>query len=67
VYSGVLQAYLGGRNGRFPVEVTVPVLRIRRRNTRTVAKLARALAALERDPGSFRPAPRRAAKLSFGR
>jgi hypothetical protein len=39
----------------------------RRRNARKVAKLARALASLDEQARSIRPAPRQAAKLSLGR
>jgi hypothetical protein len=43
------------------------MLWIRRREARKVAKLARALAALDRQAATVRPAPRRAtAKLSVG-
>ncbi|MHB8468569.1 MAG: hypothetical protein ACYDCH_02265 [Gaiellaceae bacterium] len=38
----------------------------RRRRARTVAKLARALAALDAEAARTRPAPRRSAKLSLG-
>jgi hypothetical protein len=42
------------------------MLRIRRRESRKVAKLARALATLDRQAEIVRPAPRRLAKLSLG-
>jgi hypothetical protein len=41
------------------------MLRIRRRNARKVAKLARALAALDEHAQLVRPAPRRGAKVSL--
>jgi hypothetical protein len=44
------------------------MFRRRRRDARTIARLARALAALEEHAAAVRPAPRRtAAKVSFGR
>jgi hypothetical protein len=48
--------------------VTAFVLRIRRRlqDSRKVAKLARALAALDAQAGTVRPAQRRIARVSFG-
>jgi hypothetical protein len=47
--------------------MTPSMLRIRRREARKVAKLARALASLERQAATVRPQPRRAAvKLSLG-
>jgi hypothetical protein len=48
--------------------VTVPVLKIRhrRQDSRKVAKLARALALLDAQAGTVRPAPRRAARISLG-
>jgi hypothetical protein len=45
--------------------VTVSVASIRRKNARKVAKLARVLAALDRDAGAVRPAPKRTGKLSL--
>jgi hypothetical protein len=57
---------LPGRNVRFPVELTVLVLRIHRKEARKVAKLARAFAALDRDAGTIRPSPRRATRASLG-
>jgi hypothetical protein len=48
------------------VEVTISVLRIRRKDARKVAKLARAFEALDRDAGTVRPAPKRAGRTSFG-
>jgi hypothetical protein len=41
------------------------VFTTRRRNARKVAKLARAFAALDRQAGLSRPAPKRAAKVSL--
>jgi hypothetical protein len=48
--------------------VTLPMLKIRHRQTdsRKVVKLARALALLDPQPASARPAPRRAARISLG-
>jgi hypothetical protein len=48
--------------------LTTFVLRIRRRrqDSRTVAKLARALASLEAEAASVRPTLRRTARVSFG-
>jgi hypothetical protein len=48
--------------------VTLPVLKIRhrRKDSRKVAKLARALALLDPQTGAARPAPRRAARISLG-
>jgi hypothetical protein len=42
------------------------MLRLRRRNSRKIAKLARALVALEEQAAATRPAPKRAARLSLG-
>jgi hypothetical protein len=42
------------------------MLRIRRKEARKVAKLARALATLDRQAGTARPQARRSAKLSLG-
>jgi hypothetical protein len=42
------------------------VLSLRRKNARKVAKLARALASLDQQARTVRPARRRAAKLSLG-
>jgi hypothetical protein len=39
----------------------------RRKNARKIAKLARALASLDEQARSSRPAPRHATKLSLGR
>jgi hypothetical protein len=39
------------------------VPKLDRKNARKVAKLVRALTALERDAGAFSPPPRRTAKL----
>jgi hypothetical protein len=41
------------------------MLRLRRRNSRKVAKLARALAALDEQAAAVRPAPKRVARLSL--
>jgi hypothetical protein len=48
--------------------VTVSVLKIRhrRKDSRKVEKLARALALLDLPAGAGRPAPRRAARISLG-
>jgi len=46
--------------------VSVSVLKLRRKNARKVAKLARALASLDEQARTVRPAPKRAAKASFG-
>jgi len=48
VYSRVFHAHLQGRNGRYPVEVTRFMLRLRRRDARKVEKLAAVLATLAR-------------------
>ena len=42
------------------------MVKIRRKEARKVAKLARALAALDRQAATVRPEPRRLAKLSLG-
>jgi hypothetical protein len=42
------------------------MVRLRRRNSRKVAKLARALAALEEQAAATRPTPKRVARLSLG-
>jgi hypothetical protein len=42
------------------------MLRLRRRDARTVAKLAKALAALDAQARAGRPAPRRALKITLG-
>jgi len=47
--------------------VSIPVLKIRRKNARKVAKLARVLAALDEQARTTRPAPRRCATVSFSR
>jgi hypothetical protein len=39
---------------------------MRRKNARKIAKLARALASLDDEARSVRPAPKRTAKLSLG-
>jgi len=41
------------------------VVKIRRRNARKVAKLARALAVLDEQARTVRPAPKRVTKLSL--
>ena len=46
--------------------MSVSVLKIRRKNARKVAKLARALASLDEQARTVRPAPKRATKVSFG-
>jgi hypothetical protein len=48
--------------------VTALVLKIRhsRKESRKVAKLARALAILDAQAGTVRPAPRRGARVSLG-
>ena len=46
--------------------MSVSVLKIRRKNARKVAKLARALASLDEQARNVRPAPKRATKVSFG-
>jgi len=66
VYSRGLKAYPARRNGRFPVELTGLMHRLRRRNARKVAKLARALASLDAHAREARPAPRRIARVSLG-
>jgi hypothetical protein len=48
VYSRLFRAHPQGRNGRYPVEVTRFMLRLRRRDARKVEKLAAVLAALAR-------------------
>ena len=64
VYSRPPTAYPRGRNGRFQVEMTPSVLGFRRREARKIAKLARALAALDEQARSRPPgAQRHAAKL----
>jgi hypothetical protein len=45
--------------------VTTLVSRLRRRNARKIAKLARALAALDAQARASRPAPRRTARVTF--
>jgi hypothetical protein len=67
VYSGHFRAYPGGRKGRSEIEMTASMLRIRRKEARKVAKLARAFASLDEHAAAVRPAPRRTARLSFGR
>jgi hypothetical protein len=41
------------------------MLRLRRRNSRKVAKLARALAALDEQAAAVRPTPKRVARLTL--
>jgi hypothetical protein len=41
------------------------MLRLRRKNARKVAKLARALASLDAQARTVRPAPKRVARISF--
>jgi hypothetical protein len=65
VYSGDTRADLCGRNGRSQVELSVPVLKIRRKNARKVAKLARALTLLDEQARTVRPAPKRVTKVSL--
>jgi hypothetical protein len=43
------------------------VLKIRRKNARKVAKLARVLASLDEQARTTRPAPRRCATISFAK
>jgi hypothetical protein len=45
--------------------MSVSVLKIRRKEARKVAKLARALASLDEQARTVRPAPRRATKVSL--
>jgi hypothetical protein len=45
--------------------MSASVLKIRRKEARKVAKLARALASLDEQARVVRPAPRRATKASF--
>jgi hypothetical protein len=45
--------------------MSLPVFKIRRKNARKVAKLARALASLDEQARTVRPAPRRVAKISL--
>jgi hypothetical protein len=47
--------------------MSIPVLRIRRKNARKVAKLARVLASLDEQARTTRPAPRRCATVSISR
>jgi hypothetical protein len=42
------------------------MLRLRRRDARTVAKLAKAFAALDAQAHATRPAPRRTLKITLG-
>jgi hypothetical protein len=42
------------------------MLRLRRRESRKVAKLARVLASLDAQAATVRPAPRRVARVSLG-
>jgi hypothetical protein len=46
--------------------MTLPMLGIRRKEARTVARLARALAALDDDARRVRPAAKRVIRLSVG-
>jgi hypothetical protein len=43
------------------------MLKLRRKNARKIAKLARALASLDEQASIVRPTPRRVTKLSLGR
>jgi hypothetical protein len=45
--------------------MSVSVLKIRRKEARKVAKLARALASLDEQARIARPAPKRAGRISF--
>jgi hypothetical protein len=45
--------------------MSVSVLNLRRKNARKVAKLARALASLDEQARTVRPAPKRVTKVSF--
>jgi hypothetical protein len=45
--------------------MSVSVVKIGRKNARKVAKLARALASLDEQARTVRPAPKRATKVSF--
>jgi hypothetical protein len=65
VYSGDPFADLRGRDLRGPVELSLSVLRTRRKNARKIAKLARVLASLDEQARTVRPAPRRATKVSL--
>jgi hypothetical protein len=47
--------------------VSIPVLKIRRKNARKVAKLARVLASLDEQARTTRPAARRSVTVSFSR
>jgi hypothetical protein len=47
--------------------MSTSVLKLRRKNARKIAKLARALASLDEQARLVRPAPRRVTKLSLGR
>jgi hypothetical protein len=66
VYSGDPFADLRGRDLRGPVELSLSVLRSRRKNARKIAKLARVLASLDEQARTVRPAPKRASRASFG-
>jgi hypothetical protein len=46
--------------------MSTSVLNLRRKNARKIAKLARALASLDAQARTVRPAPRRVTKLSLG-
>jgi hypothetical protein len=63
VYSGPSEGDLRGRNAARAVEGTTLVIGLRRRNTRKVVKLARALAMLDDHTRAPRPPVRRTAKL----
>jgi hypothetical protein len=47
--------------------VSIPVPKIRRKNARKIAKLARVLASLDEQARTTRPAPRRAATVSVAK
>jgi hypothetical protein len=47
--------------------MSISVLKLRRKNARKIAKLARALASLDEQARIVGPAPRRVTKLSLGR
>jgi hypothetical protein len=46
--------------------MSTSVLKLRRKNARKIAKLARALATLDEQARSVRPTPKRVAKVSLG-
>jgi hypothetical protein len=66
VYSRLLRSDSPGRRERREVEITVPVLGFHRSDARKIAKLARALAALDDQARLVRPARRRVGRLSLG-